>query len=59
MADITDSAGDVVYVSPGVSANFAKGFNIYGFVQVPIYSDLVGYQLFPRWTANAGVSYAF
>jgi hypothetical protein len=59
LADITDSAGDVIYVSPGVSANIAKGLNLYGFIQVPIYSDLVGYQLFPRWTANAGVSYAF
>lgn len=59
LADITDSAGDVVYLSPGVSLNLAMGLSVYGFVQVPVYSDLVGYQLFPRWTANAGVSYAF
>lgn len=59
LADIQDSAGDVVYISPGVSLNLAQGLNVYGFVQVPVYSDLVGYQLFPRWTANAGVSYAF
>lgn len=59
LADITDSAGDVVYISPGISFNLAHGVNAYGFVQVPIHSDLIGYQLFPRWTANAGVSYAF
>jgi hypothetical protein len=28
-------------------------------VQVPIYSNLDGYQLFPHWTATAGLSYAF
>lgn len=59
LADITDSAGDVVYLSPGISVNLYRGLDVYGFVQVPIYSDLVGYQLFPRWTANAGVSYSF
>jgi hypothetical protein len=26
---------------------------------LPIYSRLEGYQLFPRWTASVGVSYAF
>jgi hypothetical protein len=59
LADITDSAGDVVYVSPGVTFRLADGVHAYGFLQVPIYSQLIGYQLFPRWTANAGVSYAF
>jgi len=59
LADITDSAGDVVYLSPGASVNLTHGLNVYGFVQVPVFSDLIGYQLFPRWTANAGISYAF
>lgn len=59
LADITDSAGNVVYLSPGGTIRLDAGLQIYGFVQVPIYSDLVGYQLFPRWTANAGISYAF
>jgi hypothetical protein len=30
----------------------------YGVLQVPVYSNLDGYQLFPRWTATAGLSYA-
>ncbi len=59
LADITDSAGDVVYLSPGLSFNVIRGLNVYGFIQLPIFSDLIGYQLFPRWTANAGVSYSF
>lgn len=59
LADITDSAGDVVYLSPGMTLQLDTRLHVYGFVQVPLYSDLVGYQLFPRWTANAGISYAF
>jgi hypothetical protein len=31
----------------------------FGFVQLPVASHLVGYQLAPRWTASAGISYAF
>jgi hypothetical protein len=31
----------------------------FAFVQVPIYSHLIGYQLAPRWTASAGLSYVF
>jgi hypothetical protein len=26
----------------------ARELNVFGFAQIPIYSDLVGYQLFPR-----------
>jgi hypothetical protein len=59
LADITDSAGNVVYFSPGLTVQLDTGLHVYGFLQVPVYSDLVGYQLFPRWTANAGISYAF
>jgi len=59
LADITDSAGNVVYLSPGLTVQLNAGLHVYGFVQLPVYSDLVGYQLFPRWTANAGISYAF
>jgi hypothetical protein len=29
----------------------------YGFVQLPAYSKLRGDQLFPRWTASAGLGY--
>jgi hypothetical protein len=33
--------------------------HLYGFVQLPLYSKLDGYQVFPHWTASVGVSYAF
>ncbi len=58
LADTTDTAGTVAYVSPGLTATVA-GMQIYGFVQLPVYSRLDGYQLFPRWTATVGVSKAF
>jgi len=59
LADPQDSAGTVAYLSPGVTASLSRGLLAYGFVQLPVYSRLDGYQLFPRWTASAGLSYAF
>jgi hypothetical protein len=48
-----------VYLSPGVSVSVMHNLQVYGFVQVPLYSNLTGYQLFPHWTATIGASYAF
>jgi hypothetical protein len=59
LADIQDSAGTVVYLSPGLTARVAGNLHLFGFVQVPLYSNLYGYQVFPRFTASAGASYAF
>ncbi len=58
LADVQSTAGNVAYVSPGVSARVVSTLQVYGFVQVPVYSNLYGYQLFPRWTASVGLSYA-
>lgn len=59
LADAGNTAGTTVYVSPGVTAGVAKNTRLYGFVQLPVHSNLQGYQLSPRWTATAGVSYSF
>jgi hypothetical protein len=59
LADTTDTAGTVAYLSPGLTVRAARRLHVYGFVQVPVYSRLDGYQLFPHWTASAGLSYAF
>jgi hypothetical protein len=59
LADIYDTAGYVAYVSPGLTAQVTHQFHVYGFAQVPVYSDLVGYQLFPRYSVSMGMSYAF
>jgi hypothetical protein len=57
--DVDNTAGTAIYISPGLSAVVAKKFQIYGFIQVPVYRDLAGWQLAPRWTASAGLSRKF
>jgi hypothetical protein len=59
LADIQDTAGNVAYLSPGLTAQVLQNLHVYGFAQLPVYSNLYGYQLFPRWTATVGVSYAY
>jgi len=59
LADTGNTAGTVAYLSPGVTVAVLDNMQVYAFVQKPIYSQLSGYQLFPRWTASVGASYAF
>ena len=59
LADVQNTAGSVVYVSPGITAQLSARFHVFAFAQLPVYSNLYGIQLFPRWTASTGVTYAF
>ncbi len=59
LADNPDSAGTVVYLAPGATVAITSSVQAFGFVQLPVYRNLTGYQLAPRWTASAGLSYAF
>ncbi|HUI99430.1 MAG TPA: hypothetical protein VLY46_04300 [Usitatibacter sp.] len=59
LADTQDSAGTVAYISPGMTVSATPGTALYAFVQLPVYSRLDGYQLFPHWTASVGISHAF
>jgi hypothetical protein len=59
LADVQNTAGIVAYVSPGITAQVSARLQLFGFVQLPVYSNLYGIQLFPRWTGSAGVAYAF
>ncbi|HGL6719098.1 transporter [Burkholderia contaminans] len=59
LADTANTAGTVVYLSPGVTVNVVKNLNVYAFVQKALFSRLSGYQLFPRWSGTVGASYAF
>ena len=56
LADTPDTAGTVAYLSPGISASLGRNLQFYAFVQLPVYSHLQGYQLFPRWTGTVGLS---
>jgi hypothetical protein len=59
LADLPDTAGTVAYVSPGLTVHALGPLHLFAFVQVPVYSNLEGYQVFPRWTASVGGAYAF
>jgi hypothetical protein len=57
LADSADTAGSVAYLSPGITVHALSSLYLFAFVQVPVYSNLDGYQLLPRWTATVGGSY--
>lgn len=59
LADRLNTAGTVAYLAPGISATISGRVQVYAFAQLPVYSQLSGYQLFPRWTATLGVSMGF
>jgi hypothetical protein len=59
LADHLDSAGTIVYLSPGVTGALSDHVQAFAFVQLPMASHLAGYQLAPRWTGSAGVGYSF
>ncbi|MBB3214362.1 hypothetical protein FHW67_003677 [Herbaspirillum sp. Sphag1AN] len=59
LADTTDTAGTVAYLSPGATFAITSKLHVYTFIQKAVYSQLSGYQLFPRWSASVGASYAF
>lgn len=58
-ADVDNSAGTFVYLSPGIAYQGAKRTQLYGLIQIPVYHNLDGWQLAPRWTATTGISHAF
>lgn len=56
LADRPNTEGTVLYLSPGISGSLTPRLQLYAFVQVPVYSHLAGYQLFPKWTGTVGIS---
>lgn len=59
LADLT-TGGRVAYLSPGLTASVMHNLQVYVFVQLPLYSNLDGHQLFPHyWTTSVGVSHDF
>lgn len=59
MADNVSTGGTLLYVSPGIVAAATDRISLYAFVQVPIYQNVNGVQLAPRYTTTVGVRYAF
>ena len=58
-ADVDNSGGTLVDLSPGVTVAVTDKFHAYGYVQVPLYQRVNGFQLAPRYTASVGVRYDF
>jgi hypothetical protein len=58
-ADTVNSGGTLVYLSPGLTFKAGKAARIYGFVQLPIYQHVNGFQLAPRWNASIGTTLSF
>jgi hypothetical protein len=57
-ADRDNSAGTLFYISPGATLNLTPKMKIFGFVQLPFYQYVNGYQLTPKWTLSTGIHYA-
>ncbi len=58
-ADSISTGGTLLYISPGVSVPVGNYISAYGFVQLPLYQDLNGVQLAPRFTTSLGMRYSF
>ncbi|BCM24499.1 hypothetical protein ZMTM_07580 [Methyloradius palustris] len=58
-ADTVSTGGTLVYLSPGVVVPVNKKLSAYSFVQIPIYQNVNGVQLAPRFTASVGARYSF
>ena len=58
-ADLYSTGGDLAYLSPGVVLPLDKGASIYSFMQLPLYQDVRGVQLAPRYTFSLGIRMAF
>jgi hypothetical protein len=58
-ADTISTGGTLVYVSPGVVAPVTAAASVYAFAQLPVYQNVKGVQLAPRYTVSIGARYAF
>jgi len=58
-ADQLSTGGTLVYASPGIVLPMTRQASIYGFVQIPLFQDVRGIQLTPRYTASLGARYSF
>lgn len=58
-ADTFATGGKIMYLTPGAIIPITPKFSAYANVQVPIYQDLNGIQLAPRFVASVGARIAF
>ncbi len=58
-ADIPNSGATLAFLSPGVTWTVTETLKAYGFVQVPVYQRVTGYQLEPKYSVSVGLRYAY
>lgn len=58
-SDAPNSGGTRVDLSPGLTWRVTREANVYAFAQLPLWQDVRGLQLVPRWSASAGVQVRF
>lgn len=58
-ADTVSTGGTLMYLSPGAVLSINQQLSLYAFVQLPIYQNVRGLQLTPRYTASIGAKLAF
>ncbi len=54
-SDHDNSGGELLYVSPGVTVRLTRRVHAFGFVQLPVYQRVIGYQLTPKATLSVGL----
>ena len=54
-----DSGGKTLYLSPGATVAITEKIKAYAFIQLPIYQNLNGYQLAPKYIVSAGARFEF
>ncbi len=59
LADTPDSGATLVYLSPGLTFNISRSFQIYAFAQVPVAQRVNGLQLEPRSSVSLGLHWTF
>jgi hypothetical protein len=58
-ADIANSGATLIYLSPGLIGNISHDFQLFAFVQIPVYQRVSGYQLEPQYMSSLGLRYNF
>ena len=58
LADTYATGGTLTYLSPGIIVKLNDKASLHGVLQLPIYQDLTGIQLTPRYIASVGVHFA-
>jgi hypothetical protein len=53
------SGGKYIYFSPGLSYDLSHAWQVYAYLQLPLYQYVNGVQLTANWAALAGVSWRF